>query len=619
MNCRKNSIRGINMDNLLKPKKNHHWNLEGIEFAIEERVGDPAVFIGRVAELEFLYKWAGNIRKKISRSIAFLGRRKIGKSLVIERLYNILYSERKGLIPFYYEFREGRRSGREFYIDFAIRFYMQVAGYYTRDINWNRKAVKPDTRIPDIETLLKEIAPLSIPYKKIITDHLKNSMHLSQLEMPQYEYVLAAVGVPQGFTSMVGVEDQVVQMLDEFQYLNMYIDAGDEDKPCKAYMSPAESRSAPLLITGSLMGVVSYDLMRYLPQRFDEFIVPKMNTEESIEMTLNYAELFGQRVNREIASYIVHITNNVPGRIVDLLFPKFGKTLISSLDNADKALAWEVEKGRIRSDWEEYLSFAMSGVNDVNLRKITYFLCRHEGEWYYPSQLRQAMSLELDEEKLRKELKLLHKYDLIEDKGGRYGGVFDRTLKKVLMTINADLYGLPIDEFDSYFKNDNMLDYLKDRVEQLELDLDNAEKLRKKLEVLQGRHNNLKGRYYEQEILLKLIQHIIAGRGGIVQGISVTEFTPVIGYHLPSGEEIDVVVEGKQSVIMVQCKNYHPRYLNKITEKTVDEFIEKAGRLHKEHFPDKELRLAFFSKHGFESKLETYLEEKGIVSELPKE
>ncbi|MDM8521903.1 hypothetical protein QUF80_00885 [Desulfococcaceae bacterium HSG8] len=605
------------MEKLLKPKENHRWNLEGIEFAIKERVGDPSRFIGRVGELEFLYRWADNIRKELSRSIAFLGRRKIGKTLVLERLYNILYSERKGVIPFYYEFREGRRSGQEFYIDFAIRFYMQVVGYYTRDITWNRRAVKSDTRIPDIGTLLEEIAPLSLPNKDIITDHLRNSMSISQLVMPQYEYVLAAVGVPEGFATMVGVEDQIVQMLDEFQYLNMHIDAGVEDKPCKAYMSPAESRVAPLLITGSLMGVVSHDLMRWLPQRFDEFIVPKMNTEESVEMTLNYGRLFGQRVSRETASYIVHITNNVPGRITDLLLPKFGKPMISSPDDADEALAWEVEKGRIRSDWEEYLSHAMNSVNDVNLRRITYFLCRHEGEWYYPGRLRQAMSLDLDEGELRRELRLLHRYDLIEERGGRYGGVFDRTLKKVLMTVHADLYGLPVDEFDSYFRNDNMLDDLKDRAEHLELELEQAEELREKLGVLQGRHNNLKGRYYEQEVLLRLVRHIMAGKGGIVKGISVTEFAPVIGYHLTSGEEIDIVLEGKQSVIMAECKNYLPRYLHKITRKTVDEFTEKAARLHNDRFSGKELRLAFFSRHGFESRLETYLEKKGIVTEFP--
>ena len=51
--------------------------------------------------------------------------------------------------------------------------------------------------------------------------------------------------MPHSFATMVGVEERVVQMLDEFQNLNLYIDAGVEDKPCRKYLSTAESRVAP--------------------------------------------------------------------------------------------------------------------------------------------------------------------------------------------------------------------------------------------------------------------------------------------------------------------------------------------------------------------------------------
>ena len=605
------------MKKLLNQGDSYHWNLEGIEFAIRERVGNPSRFVGRVRELEFLYKWAGNVREQLSRSIAFLGRRKIGKSLILERLYNILYSEQKGLIPFYYEFAEGRRSAREFYVDFTIRFYMQVVGYYTRDIIWIRNAVHRKKRISDIEMLMKKVGPLTIPHKEEILESIDDSRAMLRQEQAPYEYVLAAVDIPQGFATMVGVEEQVIQMLDEFQYLNMYIDAGVEKKPCKAYMSAAESRVAPLLITGSLMGVVSEDLMLYLPHRFSEIPVPKMESAEAVEMTMNYGMLYGHRMTREIAEYIVYVTNGVPGRVVEMLSPKIGKPRISSVRDADQVLEFEVgTHGSIKNDWEEYLSMAMNGVNDVNLRRMTYFLCRHEGEWFFPGRLRQAMSLEADEDTIRKELGLLHRYDLIEQKGGQYGGVFDRTLKKVLMTIHADLFGLPVGEFDIYFRNDNMLDYLRERAEKLEMGLAEAEELRQKLNVLQGQHNNLRGHYYEREVLLDLFQRIIDGRGGIIEGIDVTEFTPAMNWHLPSGEEIDVVLEGKHAVIMAECKNYRPRYLNRITRKMVDEFADKAARLHREQFSDKELRLAFFSRHGFEDKLALYLREKGIATEF---
>ncbi len=63
---------------------------------------------------------------------------------------------------------------------------------------------------------------------------------------------------------------------------------------------------------------------------------------------------------------------------------------------------------------------------------------------------------------------------------------------------------------------------------------------------------------------------------------------------------------------MIECKNYAPKYLYKITPQMVDDFVNKAHRLHA-RFSDKELRLGFFSKNGLESSLETYLAERGIA------
>ncbi len=599
------------MKKLLRLDKNDRWELEGIEFAIEERVGNPENFIGRVRELEFLYIWADNIRKLISRSIAFLGRRKIGKSLIIERLYNIIYSEHKGLIPFYYEFAEGTRSGREFYHDFLTRFYMQVVGYYTRDITWTRTAADFKTDV-DVTVFMEEIASLSVPHKERILTDLNRCIRMMGKDKPLYEYVLAATATPRSFATTPGVREQIVQMIDEFQYLNMYIDAGVEDRPCKAYMSTAEMKVAPLLITGSLMGVVSEELMRWLPHRFDEFIVPKMNDQEAAAMTVNYGMLYGHDITPGTASYIVHVTNNVPGRIVDIVTPKFGKPAISTTEDADRALEFEVGQGTIKSDWDEYLALAMNAVNHVNMRRITYFLCRHEGEWYYPRDLKQALSLELDDSRLREELALLHKYDLIELSGGRYGGVFDRTLKKVLMKHYGDILGLPVKDFDAYFRNDSLLDYLHERVRRLELSLEEAEVLRDTMNVLRGEHNNLKGHYYEREVLLGLIKAIIDGGGGLTEGIPVTDFSYTLSFFLEAGKEIDVVLEGGQVVIMAECKNYAPENLHKITEKMVREFADKARRLMKERFPGKILRLGFFSKHGIEEKLKPALERHGI-------
>ncbi len=251
-------------------------------------------------------------------------------------------------------------------------------------------------------------------------------------------------------------------------------------------------------------------------------------------------------------------------------------------------------------------------LNPEDMRRITYFLCKNEGVWYYPGELREAMALDIGDAQLRQELELLYTYDVIEMDGGRYGGVFDRTLKKVLMRNYGEILNLPVDEFNAYFKNDNMLDYLRERVEQLELSLAEARELREKLNSLRGEHNRLKGHDYERKMLLAMIRGIVDGKKGLIDGIHVTEFTSTLNYHLTTGEEIDILLEGEQVVIMAECKNHVPENLDKITEKMVDDFVGKATRLHQDRFAHKELRLGFFSKNGFEDRLKPHLRKHDI-------
>ncbi len=91
-------------------------------------------------------------------------------------MYNILHSEHKGLLPFYYEFREGDRRSKEFYLDFVARFYMQVVGYYTRDVRWIREAIARKTDM-NFETLMQKIGELSIPF----FPHHQSNVHVVRI------------------------------------------------------------------------------------------------------------------------------------------------------------------------------------------------------------------------------------------------------------------------------------------------------------------------------------------------------------------------------------------------------------------------------------------------------
>ena len=77
-----------------------------MDYVLEERIGNPDLFTGRKAELDYFLKWIGNIKERKSQSTAILARRKMGKTALMERLFNITFYKNDGVIPFYYEIKE---------------------------------------------------------------------------------------------------------------------------------------------------------------------------------------------------------------------------------------------------------------------------------------------------------------------------------------------------------------------------------------------------------------------------------------------------------------------------------------------------------------------------------
>lgn len=74
-----------------------------MKYYLKETIGNPKLFTGRKEELFYFLKWIYNIKNEFSKSHALLARRKVGKTALLERLFNIVFHENDGVIPFYYE------------------------------------------------------------------------------------------------------------------------------------------------------------------------------------------------------------------------------------------------------------------------------------------------------------------------------------------------------------------------------------------------------------------------------------------------------------------------------------------------------------------------------------
>ena len=88
-------------------------------YAYEERIGDPFLFCGRQKQQELLLNWANSIPREIAKSRALLGRRKCGKSAIMQRLFNILWNQNGPVIPFYFEVQDHN----QWLLNFAAEYY----------------------------------------------------------------------------------------------------------------------------------------------------------------------------------------------------------------------------------------------------------------------------------------------------------------------------------------------------------------------------------------------------------------------------------------------------------------------------------------------------------------
>lgn len=131
-------------------------------FALDEEIGNPKNFTGRKNELAFFLNWCEKAKERQSQSTAILARRKKGKTALVQRLYNILYTQNDpALIPFYFRIEEGNMT----LLDFSSLFYRSLIGQYlghkTRDLTLIRKRL-------NFEALLQLSGddPLLKPMKK---------------------------------------------------------------------------------------------------------------------------------------------------------------------------------------------------------------------------------------------------------------------------------------------------------------------------------------------------------------------------------------------------------------------------------------------------------------------
>jgi hypothetical protein len=568
-------------------------NSSELIFALKEEIGNTELFTGRKADLEYLFSWLEGVRKESKPSIAIMARRKKGKTALVQRFYNLLFTwNDPQIVPFYYKVKEAEISKLNFADEFYHSFVCQYAAFKTRDISILKRTVyyhELKEIFKDDKIILQDIEAMEFALAK-------------KDDNTAWEHAAWA-----GERISVQKDERIIQILDEFQYLNdsIYIvDGGIKSftKLCGTYHHVGASKISPVIVTGSYVARLSKIITR-MTGRYEKIFLKNLPDEEALEAVYTYSRCLNVPVTIETATYIAKVSEGDPFYISRFFNTGHTPKDLTDIDCINDIIFYEtrtVEKeiGYIADMWREYLDDATQRINDRNGKKIILYLVKYNGEERTRKEIMDDLKLDMTEEELGQRLKGFIEADIISYGTTHYDykGLGDRYFNIIFQS----LYQKEIDGFDS--------------------DEIRAEHL-KGLKSLQARESVSKGRNMELQVLNTFLD-------AMTKNIPLSKLLSyyIDGYELASSYdhngkkrfnlgqsdyiEVDIYLHTERAQgndFIIEVKNWE----KPVTKKHIDKFIATKSLLAPTLKPG--TGFIFYSHKPLSKKLSELLQENDIM------
>ena len=568
---------------------------------LKEKIGNPELFTGRKKELTGYLTWIERIKREISMSQAILSRRKTGKTALLQRLYNITFDKNDGVIPFYYEIPEGKQWAGDFCQDFYLTFIYQYIAFKTR---------KPEYVDLSRERQKDFITAIEIARQEGL-DYLCDSM-IGMENLIKNDRIGLLWGAVRDAPWILATRrnESIVQIIDEFQYLNSEI-YWDEAKTnladdfASGYMSTAEYKNAPLLVSGSWVGWL-FSMLNKMTGRFQKDFLENLPQDEAVEMVFKYSQLEDVPVTEETAYLIAQLSEGNPFYISALFRSRFEEKDLATEEGLLKTLEFETlnDRGNIRGTWMEYIRSAFPRINDQYAKDIVLYLCQHKDRTVPRRELLDKLGLPMTNGELAQKMQMLISADIVNRGGSsvRYQAVQDNIFDKVF----RGEFGGDIETFDPR--------QITHEYKKL------FEKSQKNYHELLGTYNQMKGIFAEFLILNKLrtaYQDNDLFRSMIInlpEDFQFTEYESVWSYHgTQMGKrdfQVDIFARAKEGISLIgEVKN---RETKAFSLEEAKQFFEKMNTLKALEEVTDAVGLVF-SRHGFTPDARDFFQEHQIA------
>ncbi|ETR70368.1 MAG: hypothetical protein OMM_03288 [Candidatus Magnetoglobus multicellularis str. Araruama] len=417
------------------------------------------------------------------------------------------------------------------------------------------------------------------------------------------------------FTVAQLAQEKIVQIIDEFQYLNSEIYRDRETKNlindfAAGYMATAEYKNAPLLISGSWVGWLMKDLITMLPGRFQTLSLDPLPLDEAIEMIRKYANFYQIPITDDVMYLMASLCEGNPFYISSIMQGTYLKKDLTTRQGFLAILEFETlnPNGTIKKTWLDYFHAAISKINDQHARHIVLYLCKHRHRFVSKKEIKTQLQLEMTDDQLDQKLNALYMADMI-NRGGlnyKFQAVNDNIFDKVFM----GEYGNDVDDFDT-----------KEITQTYQRMIDD---IQKKYRQLLGKYNQKMGLYTEYVLIDQLMysahknsDYFKSLTHNLPQNFEFVKYERVWSYKaspvLRNDFQVDIFAKANEGTYSI-IGEVKRRSTQKFSLKEARLFFEKIETLIQMEGLDKTWVQAFvYSVNGFYKNALTFMKKNGIA------
>ena len=565
---------------------------------VEEMVHEDE-FTDRVELLRELDQWVKAIGRMGSWSTALIAPRRIGKTVLLDRLVNtVFFKPEYQVAPFYFKMKREKMTLKQFLLEYATTFFRQYLAYCEQDAGlFNNKAMSLE-KLLTYQTTHKAGLMAQESIEAFLERYQSKGPEDARLHWEGF------ICEPERLASHSGT--RVAVIIDEFQDMKFYIyDMSQElfsDMNSKGrlngqgainlpatYDRQAQSRKAPMLVSGSAVTLIFRTVMGGpLSGRFGFKYLKPLSIPDGATLLLQCVKYYvpDHTIMPEQALYASAQVGGHPYYLYCLAVSEYEGKDFGDEKAIDRVIRYEIENGKIFGFWQTHFEDNRKYINaddDSELgKKIIYYFTQYNDQ---PVDIKAiASKLKVPKQAVEQKIEKLYLADLVYRTAAKYYTFNDICLMRFIKFVyEQDLEG--VDQID--LSQQNLMNTLKGKFLEMVVEVS----------MMKFNHERMPGAWFGQtsEVEVPLFQFV---KTTTVKGVKTRAY------------QIDVFgkEEKRQKVWLCECK-YTKTPMNLEQVKKLESAAQVLKQMHEEEgtkVPD--IQLWLVSAGGFAKNVLTYIE-----------